>query len=1350
MCDVCQRSYSSQTKLALHKRETSCRHSLPPEAKRQKPMPPTEDLEAPPQPVVDEYGAELQDVIIQHWGSIRTHTSHGPVQSRYNFRLTTSDTTGLELGHIFAEQTTAFKLNISYGFILRNRTSGRHRYYHSSCNCCGRYLNEPSLITNADTFENFLERIKEPDILKWALSQRPNSEWVVELVTNATIFVNRILQHPIGCVGIVLPHHVKFNKAVTALEKDHHCRPYVDNLCLFRCIGLHLDQNAKTLYAKYTDEPVETFEGVTIDELHKVETLFEVNIIVYKLNDTSAQLVRRSLRKYANTMYVNLHETHFSLIHDIKAYSHSYRCSKCEDSLWKYPAWLERHELTCEAGVRRVYGGGVYHTTPSVFQRLDDEGITVVDTLRFYPYRATFDFECFFDRENLPTDSDRVQWIARHIPLSVSLASNVPGHETPQCYVTDGDSDKLVGSMMSDLSAISDAAFDMLMPSYDNVLNELEVRKDAWDEAERKAPREDDSKLEDAEEVEVEESKTNPYKTLIGQLLGWLHQLPVIGFNSGRYDLNVIKQFFIPYLLKPSKQDNEDVEEEEADDDDETRFVIKRQNTFMCFATKKLKFLDITSYLAPGFSYDKYLKAYGCELQKGHFPYEYMDDIGKLEDRALPPQEAFYSRLKNEGISDDDYARCQVVWCANRMKSMRDFLVWYNNRDVVPFLEAIDKQFTFYKQQNIDMFKDGVSVPGLTLLYLFNDLPSNTFFTVFNQTNSDLHLLVKDNIVGGPAIIFHRYHEKDVTKIRGEETCRSIVGYDANALYLWALMQDMPTGWYTRRREEKQFRPQQAQPFGQMAVQWLTWESAKNGCAIRHQVNGREKRIGKLPVDGWCAEARTAYQFHGCFFHGCPKCYDQTETNSVNGKTMAELLEKTRCNTAYLRRHVEVVEMWECEWKEICKEPDVKSFLAPASRPRWTMTQQQILAAVVDGTLFGMVECDVRVPDELKDYFSEMQPVFKNTSVTRDDIGPFMRQYAEEHDILTKPRVMLVGSFRGVKILLATPLLRWYLAHGLMVDRVYQIIEYEPNPCFQRFGESVSAARRAGDEDPDKAIIADTMKLLGNSGYGKTVTNVDRHRDVKYCTEIDTSSLINNKRFRQLDVVTDDAYEIEMNKSVVKYTLPLHIGFFVYQYAKLRMLQFYYDFVDRYVERPLFQYCEMDTDSAYIALAGESIDGLVRTDRRVHYFRHRSQWLPAECCDEHEDDYVRARIAGRPWTATESCCFARKAFDKRTPGLFKVEWCGDGFVGLCSKTYYCFGATNKYSTKGLSKRHNDIDKNTFLNVLTNRQSGGGFNRGFRVRDSSVMTYVQERAALTYFYGKRKVLADGLTTTPLEV
>ena len=103
-----------------------------------------------------------------------------------------------------------------------------------------------------------------------------------------------------------------------------------------------------------------------------------------------------------------------------------------------------------------------------------------------------------------------------------------------------------------------------------------------------------------------------------------------------------------------------------------------------------------------------------------------------------------------------------------------------------------------------------------------------------------------------------------------------------------------------------------------------------------------------------------------------------------------------------------------------------------------------------------------------------------------------MRQYAEENDIMSAPRRVLVGSFRGDKLLLATPLLRWYLAHGLVVDRVYQVVEYEPNPCFQRFEESVSAARRAGDSDPGKAIIADTIKLLGNSGMGRrSPTSID-------------------------------------------------------------------------------------------------------------------------------------------------------------------------------------------------------------------------------------------------------------------
>ena len=110
-----------------------------------------------------------------------------------------------------------------------------------------------------------------------------------------------------------------------------------------------------------------------------------------------------------------------------------------------------------------------------------------------------------------------------------------------------------------------------------------------------------------------------------------------------------------------------------------------------------------------------------------------------------------------------------------------------------------------------------------------------------------------------------------------------------------------------------------------MAAQWLTSLSLKTGRDIGHQTIGRENRIGKLLVDGWCAETRTAYQFHGSYFHGCRDCSDPQETNTLNGKTMAQLLDDTKKNTTYIRRHVAVVDMWECQLKQEAKVPTTQN-----------------------------------------------------------------------------------------------------------------------------------------------------------------------------------------------------------------------------------------------------------------------------------------------------------------------------------------------------------------------------------------------------------------------------------------
>ena len=227
-CDVRKSSFGRKWDLDHHKRTVQCGSPPQPEPapKRRRIASLDEDPLTPPpvEQLDDELSSDLQDAVRDNWGSIRTYVAQGPVQTRYTHRLTTMDTRELQepLRQLLEQQTTSFKLNLSYAFILKNKTTNRLKYYHSSNNCCGRLLEEPSLITNRGDFDRFLERITEPDILQWAIAQRPNSDWVCEHVTNATFFLNKIIQHPIGCVDVVLPDYIKRNKAIIGLINDHH------------------------------------------------------------------------------------------------------------------------------------------------------------------------------------------------------------------------------------------------------------------------------------------------------------------------------------------------------------------------------------------------------------------------------------------------------------------------------------------------------------------------------------------------------------------------------------------------------------------------------------------------------------------------------------------------------------------------------------------------------------------------------------------------------------------------------------------------------------------------------------------------------------------------------------------------------------------------------------------------------------------------------------------------------------------------------------------------------------------------------------------------------------------------
>ena len=79
----------------------------------------------------------------------------------------------------------------------------------------------------------------------------------------------------------------------------------------------------------------------------------------------------------------------------------------------------------------------------------------------------------------------------------------------------------------------------------------------------------------------------------------------------------------------------------------------------------------------------------------------------------------------------------------------------------------------------------------------------------------------------------------------------------------------------------------------------------------------------------------------------------------------------------------------------------------------------------------------------------------------------------------------LLGVMKAKKILLYTPLLKWYLEHGLKVTAYHQLLLYKPGRPFDWFPEEVANARRQADKHEDKKIAGETSKLKGNSFYGK-------------------------------------------------------------------------------------------------------------------------------------------------------------------------------------------------------------------------------------------------------------------------
>ena len=145
----------------------------------------------------------------------------------------------------------------------------------------------------------------------------------------------------------------------------------------------------------------------------------------------------------------------------------------------------------------------------------------------------------------------------------------------------------------------------------------------------------------------------------------------------------------------------------------------------------------------------------------------------------------------------------------------------------------------------------------------------------------------------------------------------------------------------------------------------------------------------------------------GCYYHYCLfREARPSLTDSDIGRGKKERQQDEMRRDYIQQKGYQIVEMWECGWwcRLYKSDESVKSHLRENFPYRRPLSEEQLLQGYVDGRLFVYVQCDIEVPEHLGEYFSNFPPIFKNTVVSRDDIGNQMKQYAEKENIMDQPR----------------------------------------------------------------------------------------------------------------------------------------------------------------------------------------------------------------------------------------------------------------------------------------------------------------------------------------------------------
>ena len=676
-----------------------------------------------------------------------------------------------------------------------------------------RSIMEPIIL--GDNLKKYLNRSSSYLKGQIEMYERNGSGWQFEGLNNAFLEASRY--HPMAGSGKVnIPPTIKNMRSVLNVKAP-------DNKCFLYCILAKLypvKKNAQRYTRYLTNIDAVKLDGlkfpIKIADIEKVETLNDLSISVFEwsVEDKSVIPIHQGcgVGRQIDLLYIRDEFTgHYLLIknfnafmrHRTKHHNSMYYCRRCLHGFTTADL-LSEHAEHCHQGINQIT------KMPEPGTVIKFKATQKQDEKLFAVY---FDFECLtvpVIDENRTNKTVRYQ---KHVPVSFCIVADsvFEDYEKEIVEFSCKDPTELVKKFLDELDRIYEKMMDCYEThqysidmtekdeeSFENSTNCHICGKDLDWESEYNYPvRDHDHSL-----------KMNNFRGAAHNICNINYfnrtkKVPALCHNLKSYEMNI----FVLELIKSYVKID---------------IIPENLEKFKAVFTEKFTFLDSYAFLSS--SLDRladdlkksdetafkrlkreFPKTYTDLMNKGIYFYDYASSFDVLEEQQIPSKDAFYNKLKDEGISDADYERAQRTFDNFECKNLRDYMELYVKSDALLLCDI----FEYFRELCLKNYGldpcNYLSLPGFT----WDAMLKMTKVEIELISDLDQYTFVEDGLRGGVCTINHRHFAANnpyLNSFDGTKPTSFLHYVDANNLYGASMSKPLPTGnfrWLEKKQIDK-------------------------------------------------------------------------------------------------------------------------------------------------------------------------------------------------------------------------------------------------------------------------------------------------------------------------------------------------------------------------------------------------------------------------------------------------------------------------------------------------------------------------------------------------------------------